>query len=67
MTDGRSAVSCQRLGDTSTGSTTGEVVDRALDAYERATFWQETRRALAEQPLDDEGWDSTVRDGLAGD
>lgn len=34
----------------SAGSTIGELVDRALDEYERARFWKQTREALAEEP-----------------
>ncbi len=33
-----------------TGTTIGELVDRALDEYERARFWQQAREALAEEP-----------------
>ena len=47
-----------------TGISIGEVVARALDAYERSEFWAQTRSALAEQGPDDERWDRTVRDGL---
>jgi len=48
-----------------TGSSIGDVVDRALDAYETAEFWRQTREALerrAEEP--DHAWERTVRDGL---
>lgn len=50
------------------GSGTGDLVEQALDAYERALFWQETRRALrgtSGHDPDDAAWDRTVRDGLA--
>lgn len=50
------------------GHSIGELVDRALDAYERSLFWEETRRALAsgEARPDDEdrAWDRTSRDGF---
>jgi predicted transcriptional regulator len=54
------------------GQSIGEVVDEALDAYERARFWEQTRRALearsrdADLPEDEaaRAWDRTVRDGL---
>ncbi|MDN5856653.1 MAG: hypothetical protein L0K86_28220 [Actinomycetia bacterium] len=42
----------------------GDVVDRALDAYETAKFWEQTRLALANTSDDDDSWDATVRDGL---
>ena len=49
-----------------TGSSIGDVVSRALDAYEVAIFWDETREALSRRESgDDDGWDITVRDGLA--
>jgi hypothetical protein len=49
-----------------TGSSIGDVVSRALDAYEVAIFWDETREALSRrESVDDDGWDNTVRDGLA--
>lgn len=52
----------------SSGSSIGDVVERALDTYERALFWEQTRRAL-QTPGDveddgDRAWDATVRDGL---
>ena len=52
----------------SSGSSIGDVVERALDAYERSLFWEQTRRALsAPGGVEDDGdraWDVTVRDGL---
>ncbi len=52
------------------GSSIGDLVERALDAYERAAFWEQTRRALHEgggADADDAAWDRTVRDGLTGE
>lgn len=49
------------------GSSIGDPVERALDAYEKAAFYERTRRALLEDcgaDLDDAAWDRTVRDGL---
>ena len=51
------------------GSTIGEVVDRALEAYETALFWEETRQALQAagghvEDEDDWLWERTLRDGL---
>jgi len=49
------------------GSSIGDVVGDALDAYERAEFWRQTQEALARHPesLDeDEAWDRSVREGL---
>lgn len=49
------------------GSSIGDVVDRALDAFEAAEFWRQTREALAHNPdaLDPEpAWERTTRDGL---
>ncbi len=48
-----------------TGISLGEVVDRALDAYERDEFWRHTREALGRRrwPADDWG-DRAQRDGL---
>lgn len=49
------------------GSTIGEVVDAALDAYETAEFWRRTREALkahAEAGTADEAWERTAADGL---
>lgn len=52
----------------SSGSSIGDVVEQALDTYERALFWEQTRRALrAPGDVEDNGdgaWDATVRDGL---
>ncbi len=49
-----------------TGTSIGEVVARALDAYEQAAFWDQTERALAARTSEeDDGWDTTIRDGLA--
>jgi predicted transcriptional regulator len=48
------------------GTSVGDLVSRALEAYERERFWEQTRRALAASPaLGDEGWERSVRDGLA--
>jgi hypothetical protein len=50
-----------------TGATIGEVVDRALDAYEEAEFWRKTREALASHPdalTPDPVWERSVREGL---
>ena len=52
------------------GSSIGDVVDKALDAYEEAAFWRQTHQALAAHPdaLDeDPAWDRSVRDGLDRD
>lgn len=52
------------------GSSIGEVVDDALDAYETAEFWRQTQEALAKHPdasTGDEGWERTTRDGLERD
>lgn len=53
------------------GRSIGEVVEQALDAYERALFWKQTRQALAtvvEDPDQDAAaWERTVRDGLDRD
>jgi hypothetical protein len=51
------------------GSSIGEVVDDALDAYETAEFWRQTQEALAKHPdsTRDEGWERTTRDGLEHD
>jgi predicted transcriptional regulator len=49
------------------GSSIGDLVDDALDAYERAEFWRQTQEALARHPesLDeDPAWDRSLRDGL---
>lgn len=50
----------------STGETIGEVVDRALDAYEESLFWRQTHAALADRnsTAADPAWEHTVRDGL---
>lgn len=50
-----------------TGSSMGDVVDRALDEYERAEFWRQTREALARQDNEvdvDPVWERSTRDGL---
>ena len=50
-----------------TGATIGEVVAKALDAYEEAEFWRQTRDALARHPealTTDPAWERSVRDGL---
>ncbi len=52
------------------GSSIGEVVDKALAAYEEAAFWRQTHQALAAHPdaLDeDPAWERAVRDGLERD
>lgn len=52
-----------------TGATIGEVVAKALDAYEEAEFWRRTRDALARHPdalNPDSEWERSVRDGLGG-
>ena len=50
------------------GSSIGEVVERALEAYEKAEFWRQTREALTRRAADiddvDPAWERTVRDGL---
>ena len=50
-----------------TGATIGEVVEKALDAYEEAEFWRRTRDALTRYPdalASDPAWERSVRDGL---
>lgn len=50
-----------------TGHTIGEVVEQALDAFETAEFWRNTREALARHPdalAVDPAWERSVRDGL---
>jgi hypothetical protein len=50
-----------------TGTTIGEVVERALDAYEESAFWRRTREALARHAdalVADPAWERSVRDGL---
>ena len=50
------------------GMTIGQVIEHALDAYETQRFWEQTRRALAEAPVDrDAAWDAVDRDGLDRD
>ncbi len=49
------------------GTSIGEVVDDALDAYEKAEFWRKTQDALARQPVErdeDPAWERSVADGL---
>jgi len=49
------------------GASIGEVVEKALDAYEEAEFWRQTREALARHPdalAVDPAWERSVRDGL---
>lgn len=58
-----------------TGQTAGDVVDKALDEYERAIFWHDYAVAAtavaadatiaAEEDAERELWEGTVRDGLA--
>lgn len=53
-----------------TGASIGEVVEKALDAYEEAEFWRQTREALARHPdalAADPAWERSVRDGLDRD
>lgn len=48
----------------------GEIVEKALDAYERAAFWRQTRAALSAHPdalAEDTAWERSVRDGLDRD
>jgi hypothetical protein len=50
-----------------TGTSIGDLVERALDAYETAEFWRQTRDALTSHDgaLDpDPAWEMSVRDGL---
>lgn len=48
------------------GISIGALVARALDAYERDLFWEQTREALAAGPsLVEDDWARTIRDGLA--
>ena len=45
----------------------GDVVERALEAYETAEFWRQTRHALAAHPgalTDDVAWERAARDGI---
>lgn len=52
------------------GSSIGDVVDEALDAYERAEFWRQTQEALARHPealSPDPAWDRGTADGLERD
>lgn len=53
------------------GSSIGDVVALALDAYEKAEFWRRTREALAADAAHvddvDPAWARTLRDGLDGD
>lgn len=46
------------------GVSIGDIVERALDAYETALFWQQTQLALVTAPANDDMWDTTTRDGL---
>lgn len=55
---------------TASGESIGEVVDKALDAYEDAEFWRQTREALSHHPdalAEDPAWEHSVRDGLDRD
>jgi len=48
----------------------GELVDKALAAYETAEFWEQTQRALAKHAdalASDGAWDHSVRDNLDRD
>jgi predicted transcriptional regulator len=52
------------------GSSIGDVVDRALDAYEEAEFWRQTQQALirhADALDEDPAWERSLRDGLERD
>jgi len=53
------------------GASIGDIVDLALDAYEKAEFWRRTREALAGRTAEaddlDAAWERTDRDGLDGD
>lgn len=52
------------------GSSIGEVVAEALEAYEKAEFWRQTREALARYPVEldeDALWERSVADGLERD
>lgn len=45
----------------------GEILDQALDVYEHAEFWRQTREALGRHPdalAEDAGWERSVGDGL---
>ena len=49
------------------GASIGAVVEKALQAYETAEFWRQTRHALAAHPdalTDDVAWAQAARDGL---
>lgn len=49
------------------GSSIGAVVDDALEALERAEFWQQTQYALADDPdagTPDPVWERAAHDGL---
>jgi predicted DNA-binding protein len=57
-----------------TGQSTDELLRRALDAYERALFWEGMRRAhaaltpqqRAQEDADRRSWEATLKDGLNG-
>lgn len=52
------------------GGSIGDLVDRALDAYEKAEFWRLTREALSRHPVEldeDPAWERSVGDGLERD
>lgn len=50
------------------GVTLGDLVGRALEAYENEVFWRRTRAALLADPEpDDDLWESTLSDGLDDD
>lgn len=45
----------------------GQIVDEALDAYDKAEFWRNNQDALARHPVEldeDPAWERSVRDGL---
>lgn len=52
---------------TQRGTSIGEVVDEALDAFEKAEFWRKTQEALARHPVEfdeDPVWELSAADGL---
>lgn len=47
------------------GVSVGDLIERALDAYETAEFWRRTREALVHSSTaTEDGWDRTLKDGL---
>ena len=52
------------------GSTIGDLVEQALDAYETADFWRQTQEALRRNTRalsPDPAWERSLRDGLERD